>query len=172
MPKDAIINIDNLKLVKNEYIPIIEAYNNRYKFGHTLPERTIVSAIKDIYSCEIKTCTKKPIYPKELDIFLPDLQLAIEFNGTRWHSIELGTPKNYHLEKSLLCRNKNIRLIHIYEFEDIKQQIKLLQDLILGQDNYPKNDFNKNNLIENIPKSELIYKDMSYTIYGAGKLYT
>ena len=72
--------------------------------------------------------------------------------------------------KSLLCREKNIRLIHIYEFEDLDQQIKLLQDLILGQDNYPKEDFNKNNLIDSIPKPEIIYQSDRYTIYGAGPL--
>ena len=71
--------------------------------------------------------------------------------------------------KSLLCREKNIRLIHIYEFEDIEEQKQLLKNLILGIDNYPKNDFNKNNLIENIPEPEIIYKDR-YTIYGAGPL--
>lgn len=101
---------------------------------------------------------------------MPDLQLGIEYNGTRWHSIEMGTPKDYHLDKSLLCRNKGIRLIHIYEFEDIEKQKQLLKDLILGIDNYPKNDFNRNNLIDTIPNAEVIYKDDNYTIYGAGKL--
>ena len=33
-----------------------------------------------------------------------------------------------------------------------------------------KNDFNKNNLLDTIPKSEIIYNDGYYTIYGAGKL--
>ena len=99
------------------------------------------------------------------------MQIAIEVNGNYWHSIESKTPKEYHLMKSLLCREKGIRLIHIYEFEDIEQQIQLLQDLILGQDNYPKNDFNKNNLIDNIPVPEIIYKENNLTIYGAGKLY-
>ena len=71
--------------------------------------------------------------------------------------------------KSLLCREKHIRLIHIYEFEDIEEQKQLLKDLLLGVDNYPKNDFNKNNLLDTIPEPTLIYKDR-YTIYGAGPL--
>ena len=70
-----------------------------------------------------------------------------------------------------MCKEKNIRLIHIYEFEDFEKQKQLLKDLILGQDNYPKNDFNKNNLIDNIPVPEIIYKENNLTIYGAGKLY-
>lgn len=82
----------------------------------------------------------------------------------------LRKPNNYHLMKSLLCREKGIRLIHIYEFEDLDKQLELLKALILGENKYPKNDFNKNNLLETIPEPEIIYKDESYTIYGAGKL--
>ena len=78
---------------------------------------------------------------------------------------------NYHLNKSLLCRQLGIRLIHIYEFESYQTQLQLLKDLILGIDNYPKNDFNKNNLIKKIPNPEIIYNDGSNIIYGAGKLY-
>lgn len=35
---------------------------------------------------------------------------------------------------------------------------------------YNKEDFNKNNLIINVPKPEIVYKDDNYTVYGAGKL--
>ena len=94
----------------------------------------------------------------------------LAYNGNYWHS-SINKHKNYHLIKSLLCREKGIRLIHIYEFEDLDQQKQLLKDLILGRDNYPKNDFNKNNLINNIPEPEIIYQNDGYFIYGAGKLY-
>lgn len=59
--------------------------------------------------------------------------------------------------------------MHIYEFEDLDEQLKLLKEFILGQDNYPKN-FNKNNFLETIPTPEIIYQDNKYTIYGAGKM--
>ena len=99
------------------------------------------------------------------------LNLAIEYNGCYFHSIYVGKSKDYHLMKSLLCREKGIRLIHIYEFEDLDKQIELLKQLILGEDKYPKNDFNKNNLLKNIPKPEIIFNDGRLIIYGAGKLY-
>lgn len=53
---------------------------------------------------------------KELDIYLPDKKLAIEFNGTYWHSSP-PKDKNYHQEKSLACIKAGIHLIHIYEYE-------------------------------------------------------
>lgn len=73
----------------------------------------------------------------EIDIYIPDKKLGIEFNGTYWHSTATGTPKNYHLEKSKLAQEIGIRLIHIYEYEwvDLIQQekIKLLLNIALGR---------------------------------------
>ena len=132
-------------------------------------EMELLRYVQSIYSGTIKHDCKTIITPKEIDIYLPDLKLGIEFNGTRYHSIELGTSKMYHLDKSLRCREQGIRLIHIYEFEDFEEQKRLLKDLIEGKDNYPLRDFNKNNLIEKVPKPSIIYKK-DYTIYGAGKL--
>jgi len=60
--------------------------------------------------------TKKIIGPKELDIFLPDYNVAIEFDGLYWHSDD-KLDINYHVNKTNLCKDKNIRLIHIFEDE-------------------------------------------------------
>lgn len=108
----------------------------------------------------------------DLDIYLPDLNIAIEYNGNYWHSYP-STEKDYHLHKSLLCREHNIRLIHIYEFEDIDIQLEHLRQLILyNNDTYNLNDFNKNNLIDLIPsKPEIIFQNNRYCVYGAGKLF-
>jgi len=58
------------------------------------------------------------IPPLELDIYIPEINLAIEFDGLFWHS-EIGgkKDKNYHLNKTLACEEKGIRLIHIFEDE-------------------------------------------------------
>lgn len=69
-----------------------------------------------------------------------------------------------------MCKAKNIRLIHIYEFEDLEKQITMIINLIKGIDMFPQMDFNKNNLINTNPKEEIIYQDR-FTIYGASKLY-
>lgn len=132
-------------------------------------ESNLVKFIEEFYDFEIiqnrKICDKY-----FLDIYLPKLNLAVEYNSNYWHSYP-RKEKDYHLKKSLQCREKNIRLIHIYEFEDFDRQKQLLKNLILGQDNYPKNDFNKNNLINNIPEPEVIYQNDKYIIYGSGKLF-
>lgn len=166
-----LLDYKGLKYVKNIDIPKIKEYYIKMQSFHaSVQQENLTNFIRSFYNGIIEINKKAYIFPYELDIVLPELKLAIEYNGTYWHSIEHGIDKDYHLMKSLLCRNKNIRLIHIYEFEDITKQYQLLKSLILDQDHYPKNDFNKNNLINDIPQSEIIYNNR-YTIYGAGKLY-
>lgn len=57
------------------------------------------------------------IKPLELDIYIPSLKLAIEFNGYYWHSESQAKDKYYHLNKTKLCENKGIHLIHIFEYD-------------------------------------------------------
>lgn len=64
----------------------------------------------------------------ELDIYIPSLKLAIEFNGGYWHS-ELHKDKHYHQNKTLECFKRNIRLIHIFEHEYISNKDKI-KDII------------------------------------------
>ena len=165
-----LIEYKGLKYIKQSDINKIKDYYNKMLNFHTsIQQENLTNYIKSFYNGIIEINKKSYIFPYELDIVLPDLALAIEYNGIYWHSIEHGIDKDYHLNKSLLCREKGIRLIHIYEFEDIQKQYNLLKEFILGKDNYPKNDFNKNNFGD-IPISEIIYNN-KYTIYGAGKLY-
>lgn len=158
----------NVAYVKKEYLNDIVKYSSH---RYSKLELEFINFIKTISNCELILCSRKIIEPYELDIYIPELKLAIEINGNYRHSIENGCNQDYHLMKSLLCRDKHIRLIHIYEFEDFDQQKRLLKDLILGINNYPKNDFNKNNLIDNIPEPKIIYQNNKHTIYGAGKLW-
>jgi NUMOD3 motif/Protein of unknown function (DUF723) len=59
--------------------------------------------------------------PKELDIYLPEKKLAIEYCGMYWHSHfnaeDNRTGKNKHFQKYQLCAEQGIRLLTIYEAE-------------------------------------------------------
>lgn len=156
----------NRALIHKDKISDIEKYVNiKCRSRH---EYYLYELIKYYYSDAIQN--KKILGKQELDIYVPSIKLAIEYNGNFYHCIEHNKSIDYHLNKSILCRQQNIRLIHIYEFEDFNTQIKLLIELLENNDMYNTNDFNKNNLIANIPKPEVVYKDSKYTIYGAGKL--
>lgn len=52
---------------------------------------------------------------KELDIYIPEKEVAIEFNGMYWHSENAGgKDKHYHLKKTEACEEAGIQLIHIF----------------------------------------------------------
>lgn len=54
----------------------------------------------------------------ELDMYLPDFKISIEYNGLKWHSEFFGKKdKNYHLNKTVQCKDAGIQLIHIFEDE-------------------------------------------------------
>jgi hypothetical protein len=86
---------------------------NEIKSSTSSAEKTLLAFIEDNYDGEILT-NKKIIKPYELDIYLPNLNLAFEFNGLYWHN-ELNKPKDYHYMKTKMCEYNNIHLIHVYE---------------------------------------------------------
>lgn len=58
---------------------------------------------------------RKTIAPYELDIFFPEKDIAIEFNGIYWHSEKMGKKRSYHYDKWKACKDKGIQLIQIWE---------------------------------------------------------
>lgn len=89
-----------------------------------------------LFSNEVNNYPNKRniIPPKEIDIYIPDYNLAIEFDGLYWHSDKLLTDKNYHINKTIECEENGIRLIHIFEDEWIfkKDIIKEILKQILN----------------------------------------
>ena len=71
----------------------------------------------------LKTETNKRtfVYPYELDIYIPEKKIAIEYDGLYWHN-ELNKDSKYHLNKTELCEKQGIRLIHIFEDEWLYKQ--------------------------------------------------
>lgn len=66
----------------------------------------------------IETNNRSVISPYELDIYLPDKNIAIEYDGLYWHGeASNNKDKKYHINKTNLCNNKGIQLIHIFEDE-------------------------------------------------------
>ncbi len=50
----------------------------------------------------------------EIDIYLPELKIGFEFNGLYWHSDNFKE-SNYHINKTNYFKEKDIRIIHIWE---------------------------------------------------------
>ena len=77
------------------------------------------------YFPELQQNNRQLIKPYQLDILIPQLKLAIEFNGIYWHN-ENCVESGYHLMKTQMCQKLGYRLIHVWEdqWENNKEQIK------------------------------------------------
>lgn len=54
---------------------------------------------------------------KELDIYIPSKNLAIEYNGLWCHGEKYGKNASYHLNKTIECNDNGLSLFHIWDYE-------------------------------------------------------
>ncbi len=80
--------------------------------GSSSLEFELSNFIKSIYSGDI--INNYRYENKEIDIFLPDLNVGFEFNGLYWHS-ELHKDKKYHYDKIKFFERESISIMMIWE---------------------------------------------------------
>jgi hypothetical protein len=152
-PKQRHISLENLELLNNEQWLLEKHYNKKLncaiiakiigvdrhtvankikQFGHDIktyyrsgPEIEIYNIINSKVDAIHNT---RNVIDKELDIFIPSLNIAIEYCGLYWHSEEI-VGKNYHYDKYLQCKNAGIRLIQIFEDEWLERKEIVLQKI-------------------------------------------
>ena len=108
-------NNDTRFYIEESNLPILsDFFSKTDECGKSYSEKELVDFVKSIYSDEIVENTKRIIPPKELDIYIPKMKLAIEYNGLYWHD-ENHVDRNYHLTKTNMCNEKGIDLIHVFE---------------------------------------------------------
>jgi hypothetical protein len=79
------------------------------------------------------------IKPKELDIFLPEHKIAVEYCGMYWHSAFSAKDdvlfRSKHISKYQAARDAGIKLITLYEtdWRDHKPQVKRLLRNLVGK---------------------------------------
>lgn len=90
-------------------------------YGKSNSEKEISQYIHSLCpNIEVQENNRKIIYPKELDIYIPLLNIAIEYNGLWYHSEDCelgGKNKDYHLNKTIECEKNGIKLVHVFEDE-------------------------------------------------------
>lgn len=61
---------------------------------------------------------RKILNGKEIDIFIPSMNIGIEYNGNLWHTEVFGKKGHfYHVSKLEECAGKGVKLISIFEDE-------------------------------------------------------
>ncbi len=145
--------------------------------------------IKNFIENELNIKTEKiKIKNKEIDIYIPSHNLGIEFDGLYWHSDKYKT-KNYHLNKTNICDENGIQLLHIFEDEwlnkkeiiksIIKSKLKIFDKIINLSDykiieinNNDTNNFLNQNHYDNIVcdiNIGIIINDQILSIMGFSK---
>lgn len=84
-------------------------------------EDEIIKVLNDMKIYNIKKNTKEILSNREIDIYLPDYNFGIEFNGNYWHCDIFHPDHNgrstYHQEKSLLAEKQGVFIFNIFEYE-------------------------------------------------------
>ena len=130
-------NSNGKLLIRCPYGHIFKMGFGNFHFGHRCPicwknqnyskgEKEIFEYIKQIYDGKIipndKTQLINPNTGKflELDVWMPEINKAVEYNGEYWHSLE--NVKNLDVIKKEQCKMKNIDLLVIQENDWIKNK--------------------------------------------------
>lgn len=125
--------------------------NDLYALGSSPEEEIYKFLIQKGF--KVRRHVRDIISPLEVDLFIEDLKIGIEYNGYYWHSKK---DKYYHQNKALKCRDKGIRLIQFYEKDWKMEEIFSFLDGVLS---------NKENLNKTV-----LSLDLDNTIGIEGKI--
>jgi hypothetical protein len=138
----------NRKVTKTEYCCECNPISSTTSGKETL----LYKLIKQFYGGE--TIQSYKVGRKEIDIYIPELKIGFEFNGTRWHS-ELYINNDYHLKKTKLCEENGIRLIHIFE-DDFDHKSTIIRSIIQNIFNKSERIYGRLTIIKQINDKKII----------------
>jgi len=77
----------------------------------------IYKFIGEIYNGPILFNDRKILDGKEIDIYLPEFKIGIEYDGLYWHCEASRGKMDYHAEKDKFAKSVGIKLFHITDVE-------------------------------------------------------
>lgn len=98
---------------------------------------------------------RKILNRQELDIYIPEYKLGIEYNGLYWHSSK-HKESNFHLNKTELCEAKGVNIIHVFEDEWLFKKDIVKSNILRTLDLLPEIIINKIKLVDDKLKTEFL----------------
>ena len=101
----------------------------------SFPERFLADELEKLYSTVKRRVRFSPnvdIRCREIDIYIEDIGLAIEYNGYTFHRKLRDCSESEH-EKYEICKKHNILLIHVfdwYEYDELDDRVHIINDSI------------------------------------------
>jgi len=171
--------------IKTQKIFSLYCKKHSSSFNTSNQERELRNFIENNFDEKIDKNIK--IENNEIDIFVSNLNLGFEFNGVYWHCDKFKQ-KNYHYNKWKFFKEKNIKIINIWE-DDWNYKQDIVKSIILNSLNKIPNKINgrdsqikiisnkkefleKNHLQGNCPSSinlGLYYNDELVSLMTFGK---
>lgn len=111
-------------LVSNQFMKF-GIIPKQHPISYTGGEQQVVDYLKSLGITNIIQRDRSVVAPLELDIYLPEFAVAIEYHGAYWHSYnhpESITEKRRHTIKDMVARANGIRLIQLWDYEWENQQ--------------------------------------------------
>lgn len=99
------------------------------KAGTSRVEKALADFISSIGFSVVSNTRSELSSKKELDIYIPSRNIAIEYNGLYWHSSKVHSDPNYHANKTQACIENGIQLIHVWE-DDYKSNPELVHRML------------------------------------------
>lgn len=109
------------------YNHITKAGLRKKRARTTEPEKKCLAMLPE--DLEIKQHDRTILNGREIDIFIPSYNLAIEINGLYWHSTDQPKTDKRHLEKFNECRAKGIKLLQLTD-ADILGRPDLIKSML------------------------------------------
>lgn len=78
------------------------------------PENEIADFLEQ-FNFKVKRNDRTVLKGLELDFYIPEKNIAVEFNGLYWHTESRGKGDKYHYNKWLKCKEQGVQLIQIWE---------------------------------------------------------
>lgn len=136
--------------------------------GVSQAEKDIRDFIQENYRGKVLYNDRQLIAPFELDLFLPDDCIAIEYNGLYWHSRDEKSERYYHYNKWLKCRENGVQLITIWE-DDWLDKTDLIKNMLLHKIGIAKDEkvFARNTFVDVLSYDQASSFLNSYHIQGS-----
>ena len=92
--------------------------------GISNEEKDLLESVRKIYNGIILENDRTVLSPYELDIYLPELKIGIEFNGEYWHS--RPDVKRNDMIKRAKCRENSIKCITVKESDWLTDKARVI----------------------------------------------
>lgn len=117
-----------LGLSGTEGIKLLDRFelNHLIRFVRSAPEQDLRDYVSKYFN--ILMNKRRIVKGFELDIYVPEKKVAIEFNGNWWHS-EWKKPRLYHQKKSEAALREGVFVYHIFEYDWMTKKNLVLSQL-------------------------------------------